>query len=201
MVASPHRLMFWSLVLIFVSAGCASDAKSTDGNSSAPALKPIDQVQLDIAAVRQQLLATLGAAEASAGDAGGDLPAKLATTESAIANLRETLAQLDKRSNEYLVMWSKQASVTIHSGGVYRSHTQVPQRTKAKYEQMLTALRAARDQVNPALAELRQISESANNANKAERVARARQRMTQGIDRLDEASKHLTELKELIRLT
>ena len=195
MSTSTHRRMLWSLVLIFVCAGCASDAKSNDGSSSAPAIKPIDQVQLDIAAVKQQLLATVSAAEA------GDLPAKLAATESAIANLRETLAQLDKRSNEYLVMWSKQASVTVHSGGVYRSHTQVPQRTKAKYDQMLTALRAARDQVNPALAELRQVSNSTTSSNNAELVARARQRMTRGIDRLDEASKHLAELKELIRLT
>jgi hypothetical protein len=187
--------MLWSLLLILVSTGCASNAKSTDGDSSSPALKPIDQVQLDIAEVKQQLLATVGAAEAGA----ADLPVTLAATESAIANLRETLAQLDKRSDDYLVMWSRQASVTIHSGGVYRSRSQVPQRTRAKYDQMLNALRDARDQVNPALAELRQIT--ANSANNPQLVARARERVTRGIARLDEASRHLADLKELVRLT
>jgi len=111
------------------------------------------------------------------------------------------LAQLDQRSNEYLVMWSKQASVTVHSGGVYRSHTQVPQRTRAKYDELLTALRAARDKVNPALTDLRQIAKSGASENTSNLAARARELAKQGIERLNDASKYLEELKVLVRQT
>ena len=133
MNTSLHQRVLWSLLLVFVSAGCGSNAKTANGE--APTVKPIDQVQRDILTVKQQLIAAIDAAEPRA----GDLPEKVTATDSAIANLRTTLAQLDQRSNEYLVMWSKQASVTVHSGGVYRSHTQVPQRTRAKYDELLTA--------------------------------------------------------------
>src|SRR4051812_8405347 len=123
MNASLHRRALWSLMLVFVSVGCGSNQKSADGDAQAPAVKPIDQVQRDIVTVKQQLLAAVSAAETRA----DDLPAKVAATDSAIANLRQTLAQLDKHSDEYLVMWSKQSSVTIHSGGVQRSYSDVPQ--------------------------------------------------------------------------
>jgi len=195
MNTSLHQRVLWSLLLVFVSAGCGSNAKSANGE--APTVKPIDQVQRDILTVKQQLIAAIDAAEPRA----GDLPEKVTATDSAIANLRTTLAQLDQRSNEYLVMWSKQASVTVHSGGVYRSHTQVPQRTRAKYDELLTALRAARDKVNPALTDLRQIVKSGASENTSNLAARARELAKQGIERLNDASKYLEELKVLVRQT
>jgi len=60
MNASLHQRVLWSLVLVFVSVGCGSNTKPADSDAPAPAVKPIDQVQRDIIAVKQQLLAAVG---------------------------------------------------------------------------------------------------------------------------------------------
>lgn len=195
MSARLHRHVLWSLALLFIAAGCGSDKKSTEPAKPAPDVKPIDQVQTDIVAVKQQLLGALSAAESHA----GNLQATVAATELAINELRNTLAQLDQRADEYLAMWSRQATVAITADGVYRTPNEQPKRSKAKYDQMLAALRAARDQINPAIAELRQVAKADPSTNTSQLVASAHAQGMRGIDRLDEALKHLADLKSLIR--
>jgi hypothetical protein len=175
--------------------------------ANAKPMKPIDRVRADILAVSEQLTAALESSDAAVGDASrrDRLRENVNATESAVRDLRATLAQLDERADEYLAMWSTQATVTITETGIYRSANDPPRRSKAKYDEMLAALGGARDEVNPALSDLQQLVVKLDSPNKSDGDAalrqlttRARERGMRGITHLKDAVRKLDELKALL---
>ena len=209
-------IVFFLLVMVLIAATSCTSSGSRDA-SAGPAtsanpqpVKPIDGLRADLVAVGAQLTTTLDSADAAIAanappDAVARLQANLGQTESIIRDLRATLEQLDRRADEYLATWSGKVTVTITEAGVYKAPAEEPKRAKAKYDQMLDALRRARDQVNPALTEMQQLHAALAGSGAAldaaalrERAARARQHGTRGAEHLEEAVRRLDELKSLL---
>lgn len=193
--------------MILLIAGCASTPQAAQTGSAR--VRPIDKVQEEISALKDQLGRTIGAVEAIAAPSGPDARARrqnltkeLAQADVLVDALRTNARELNERANEYLAAWGGQVSYIGTSGGPQTGTNLPREQAKARFDRMVAGLIKTRDTMTPVRASIGQLEQRlAQNPSSTEltalkpQVDRITGEMRQAVSHLTEAQTALAELR------
>jgi chromosome segregation ATPase len=118
-----------------------------------------------------------------------------------VQTLRADAGDLRQRADEYLFLWSGNKAGFTTEGNYYQVTDEGRQQKKAKYNEMVTALQQARDEILPLMPDLEKLQAAFDAKTDREKlradVQQARQRETRGTAHLKDGLARLDELKAM----
>jgi hypothetical protein len=190
----------WVVATLFLLQliGCAGSAQTHQPPASE--LKPIDRVRNGIVALQANLKLTLGSAQSLGGSSSSRsvFSQNLEATERQVGTLRSDATELRDRATDYLALWSGQTmTITGNSHSYGTDHRR--DLAKAKYDEFINDLLAARDVVLPLLDRLKTVQSSTNQVAMQAEVRQAQIDGAKGMQHLDQALAALDELKGMLQ--
>lgn len=192
------------LMLLCIAASCQSTGESASAPPVQP-VKPIDQLRVGIVVAAEQLQATLALAEEAAAEPTSRQRPRpnrfadsLEKTRAAMQTLRADAQEVRDRAGDYMTMWSGEVVVVSPDGSLGSSVSPTQQRGKAKYDQMVTSLLQAREQLLPLEAELLKLKDGQETSAAAADLPQIRQRGAQAVAYMNAAVTQLDELKAIL---